>query len=343
MSKLLVPNNIIIIGATLYIDSVQFNYLQREYPYITTASTIRRFPRLDENSLKETLQIIRNLNAHTALFVLDKYYDSLIEQLKDLSPMKKEHGVSFNINNYSLVIKKIPLFHKLAKSIYSSPINKFKVFGKEEELQKLEDKLEKHAVIVKVLPTWYHLKIEDSVGEKILIEFEKESSIKILPIPSVMAALIEYLKAKKKTISFAESCTGGLLASKLTKKPGASEVFHGSVVSYSNEIKANWLGVKEETLKKYGAVSKECVQEMLLGIEKMTNSDISVAISGIAGPTGATEDKKVGTVYIGVKNKEKTEIKEFLLCGDRNFIQEQAARVAIEMVLYLEEDFFEFF
>jgi len=346
MSKLIVPNSIIIIGATLYIDGVQFNYLQREYPYIITASTIKRFPRLDEHSLAKTVEIIKNLQSHSAIFILAKYYDKLlshIEKLENISINYKENGVIATINNYSLRIKKIAPFNKLAESVYKSPINKFKVFGKEEELQRLEDELEKHAIIVKVLPTWYHLKIEDSIGEKILIEYAKKSSIKILPIPSVTAALIKYLKAKNKTISFAESCTGGLLSFKLTKKAGASDVFNGSIVSYSNEIKKQWLGVKEETLKQYGAVSKECVAEMLLGIEKKANADIAVAISGIAGPSGATENKDVGTVFIGVKNKEQTTIQEHHFCGDRNFIQEQAARKAIEMILYLEKDFFEFF
>ena len=343
MSKLIVPNQIIIIGATLYIDSVQFNYLQREYPYITTANTIKKYPRLDKKSLEETLNIIQNINEHTTIFVLSKYYDILIEHLETFNPIPKGHGVILHIKDYSVIIKRIPLFHKLAKSIYRSPVNKFKIFGKESELQKLEDTLEEHAIIVKVLPTWYHLRIEDSIGEKLLIEFAQKSSIKILPIPSVMSALIQYLEAKGKTISFAESCTGGLLATKLTKKPGSSRVFNGSVISYSNEIKANWLGVKEETLNKYGAVSKECVAEMLEGIEKMSQADISVAISGIAGPTGATETKEIGTVFIGVKNDQETTIKEYLFCGDRNFIQEQAARKAIEMILYLEKDFFDFF
>ncbi len=345
MSKLIVPNNIIIIGATLYIDSVQFNYLQREYPYITTASTIKRFPRLDENSLEETLQLIKNLQEHSAIFVLAKYYDKLLSKIKELPVeiTQKENGVMVTINNYSLRIKKISLFNKLAESIYKSPINKFKVFGSQEELHELEDELEEHAIIVKILPTWYHLRIEDNIGEKILIEFAKKSSIKILPIPSVTAGLIKYLEAKKKTISFAESCTGGVLATKITKKPGASAVFNGSVISYSNDIKQKWLGVSKEVLEKYGAVSKECVEQMLNGIEKKANSDISVAISGIAGPTGETEDKRVGTVFIGVKNDKEMKIKEFLFCGDRNFIQEQAARKAIEMILYLEKDFFEFF
>ncbi len=345
MSKLIVPTNIIIIGASLYMDSVQFNYLQREYPYLITATIIKRFPRLDLESLEETLKYIQKLNTHSAIFILEKYYDKLLEEVKkfNFELNTKENTIVFHINSYLLVIKKISLFNKLPQSIYKSQINKFKVFGKEKILQKLEDNLENHAIIVKVLPTWYHLKIEDSEGEKILINFAKDNPIKILPIPSVMEGLIKYLKVNKKTISFAESCTGGLLASKFTKKPGASAVFNGSVISYSNDIKKSWLGVSKETLDIYGAVSKECVKEMLKGIEKMTNCDISVAISGIAGPTGETENKKIGTVFIGIKNNDKIEIKEFLLKGDRNFIQEQAARFAIEMILYSEKEFFEFF
>jgi len=158
-----------------------------------------------------------------------------------------------------------------------------------------------------------------------------------------MNNIIEYLIKENISITTAESCTGGLLAAKLTSVPGASSVIEGTMVTYSNRIKQNWLNVKTTTLENYGAVSKECVSEMLDGIENASSSSISIAISGIAGPTGGSAKKPVGTVFIGIKNGDKKKIKECHFNGDRSFIQEQSARKALEMLIQLEPDFFDFF
>jgi len=145
--------------------------------------------------------------------------------------------------------------------------------------------------------------------------------------------IIQKLTEQKQTISFAESCTGGRLAAAFTSVGGVSSVFYGSVVSYSNEIKEAWLGVKTETLEQHGAVSSECVAEMLKGITTMTptiKSDYAIAISGIAGPTGGTEEKPVGTVYIGLQTPRTQEIFHCLFKGDRESIQEQSTAYAID-------------
>jgi len=144
--------------------------------------------------------------------------------------------------------------------------------------------------------------------------------------------IIHALKRKKQTISFAESCTGGRIASAFTAISGASAVLNGSVVSYANEIKSKWLGVNEETLIKHGAVSQECVQEMLDGILKMASSDYAIAVSGIAGPTGGTAKKPVGTVYIGVASNDKKEVTKHHFTGSRTDIQAQATLRAIELL-----------
>ena len=144
--------------------------------------------------------------------------------------------------------------------------------------------------------------------------------------------IIAKLAKENQTISFAESCTGGRLAVAFTSVSGASEVFHGSVVSYSNDIKEAWLGVTQETLEKYGAVSSLCVEEMLQGIANMTptiKSDYAIAISGIAGPTGGTVEKPVGTVYIGLLSPLKQEVFKCLFDGNREEVQEQSTAFAI--------------
>jgi len=134
-------------------------------------------------------------------------------------------------------------------------------------------------------------------------------------------------------ITFAESCTGGLIASNLTKVSGSSNCFDGSVVTYSNQIKHEWLGVEITTLEKYGAVSEQTVKEMLLGAIEISKANYAIAISGIAGPTGGTPTKPVGTVYIGVANRENLKVELHRFKGDRNYVQYQAMINAIRLFI----------
>jgi len=144
--------------------------------------------------------------------------------------------------------------------------------------------------------------------------------------------IINTLKERKETVTFAESCTGGRIAAEFTAISGASSVLMGSCITYANEIKSQWLGVKEQTLIEHGAVSKETVEEMLTGILKMASADHAIAVSGIAGPTGGTTEKPVGTVYIGIKNKEKSIVQLHLFKGNREEVQIQATETAIALL-----------
>ncbi|MFA7670800.1 MAG: nicotinamide-nucleotide amidohydrolase family protein [Sphaerochaetaceae bacterium] len=114
---------------------------------------------------------------------------------------------------------------------------------------------------------------------------------------------VDLLKERSMTVACSESCTGGLISKLLTDRPGSSEWFWGSVVSYSNEAKERLLGVSKETINKYGAVSTECAKEMALGILDISGCDIALSVTGIAGPSGATEDKPVGTICFGFASK----------------------------------------
>lgn len=134
---------------------------------------------------------------------------------------------------------------------------------------------------------------------------------------------------KPLTISTAESCTGGMIASKLIEVPGISKNFIESIVSYSNEAKIKRLKVKKETLEKYGAVSEEVAREMLAGL----NTDIGISTTGIAGPGGGTKDKPVGLVYIGIKVKDEVKIFKRELKGDRNKIRQRAMMHALYNLL----------
>ena len=147
--------------------------------------------------------------------------------------------------------------------------------------------------------------------------------------------IIEALKREGATIAFAESCTGGKIASALTSISGASAVFEGAMVTYSNRIKHEWLGVDSTILKQHGAVSKACVEAMLLGIAQQSGAAYAIAVSGIAGPTGGTPQKPVGTVYIGVKTPTSMIVNHYCFDGDRVGIQEQSVLAAYEILFSL--------
>ncbi len=136
----------------------------------------------------------------------------------------------------------------------------------------------------------------------------------------------------KKTLAVAESCTGGLLANRITNIPGSSFYFLGGCVVYSNFLKEKVLGVKKETLQTYGAVSEQTVKEMCVGLKNLVGADYCISISGIAGPTGGTKDKPVGTVWICVYDGKEFESRCFRFLGTRLEVKEQAVNSALEML-----------
>lgn len=141
------------------------------------------------------------------------------------------------------------------------------------------------------------------------------------------------LFSSKLTLSIAESCTGGLIQSQITSNPGSSNYFIGGIVSYSNEVKKNLLNVKEDTLEKYGAVSEETAFEMVKNVRQLFNSDLAIAVTGIAGPSGGTKEKPVGLVYIGINIKGEILVKGFHFSGTRIQIQNKTAENALYLLL----------
>lgn len=173
-----------------------------------------------------------------------------------------------------------------------------------------------------------------------IIAAKKLLSKQLIAYENVLEYMIETLFAKGKKITFAESCTGGLLSYYLTKHNGASKILDGSLVTYSNELKDNWLAVDANVLQEYGAVSAEVVREMSEGALHVSHADFSIAVSGIAGDTGGSEYKPVGTVYIGVRSKTEHKEEHCFFSGDRNFVQNQSALYAIKMLLLLDKETF---
>ena len=123
--------------------------------------------------------------------------------------------------------------------------------------------------------------------------------------------VISLLSEKGLTLTAAESCTGGLIAKRLTDVSGASAVFHGSLVTYSNRLKEKWLGVQAETLQTYGAVSAQTAREMALGARKAADADLAVAVTGIAGPNSDDTNKPVGLVFIALADRDSVTVEKY--------------------------------
>ena len=146
--------------------------------------------------------------------------------------------------------------------------------------------------------------------------------------------IVKSLTKKNMKISFAESCTGGLLSSSITSISGSSKIFTLGLITYSNNSKMSILKVPKKIIRKHGAVSYETCLSMVKNLSKISKSDISISVTGIAGPGGGTKEKPVGLVFIGIKKGNKTFIKQFLFKNKkRSLIQKNTVNKALNMVL----------
>jgi PncC family amidohydrolase len=182
--------------------------------------------------------------------------------------------------------------------------------------------------------------IADQLGVKLAstvkhyIRNKRSSPMNIEPLEKVVGRL---LTEQKLTIALAESCTGGLIAHRLTDVPGSSAYFIGGVVSYANEAKEQMLGVSHQTLQQYGAVSEETAREMARGVRRLLQTDVTLAVTGIAGPSGGTPEKPVGLTYIALTAGNFEHCERHLWKGDRQANKEQSAEAALGMLrAYLE-------
>lgn len=148
---------------------------------------------------------------------------------------------------------------------------------------------------------------------------------------SLASEVIKTLNGK--TLATAESCTGGMIGQLLTGVPGASLVYKGGVISYTNEVKQNVLGVDGEMLQKFGAVSAQTAGAMASGVRRLLNADVAVSVTGLAGPGGDEYGNAVGTVFIGFDSQRHSEVKEFHFSGDREAVRRQAAEAALKLIL----------
>jgi PncC family amidohydrolase len=157
-------------------------------------------------------------------------------------------------------------------------------------------------------------------------------------LESLEARVGSLMRRRKLTLAIAESCTGGLIADRITDIPGSSEYFVGGVVAYAYEAKVSVLGVSWDTLRAYGAVSQQTVCEMARGIRRVLTADVGIAVTGIAGPGGGLPNKPIGTTWIGLATEAREHAREFHFEGDRRSNKSSAAEAGLQLLLdYLDD------
>jgi len=358
--------HLIFIGDKFIYNEALKNYIVRSISQKLGAIDSIEFIKQNDNALflyleeafnKENNVIIITTKQHFA--TVGKVVTTIIQDnqvLKDgmLLPSKAK---KFHIDSYLLKYQQvyINVLHidegqKLPQLFLDRYQEKETVHIFEEEQELLETLLLPIAqsynvsfTLTKIVSGWLRVDaLSQKYGEldNFLTSLKKLLPKKMIASSSVVAYMIGKLAQYDKKITFAESCTGGLLSYYFTKYNGASQVLDGSLVTYSNVLKENWLAVLEATLQTYGAVSAEVVCEMSEGALSVSDADYAISISGVAGDGGGTEEKPVGTVYIGVRNAFIHQEERCFFQGDRNYIQEQSALYAIKMLILLDKKTF---
>ncbi|MDP2562706.1 CinA family nicotinamide mononucleotide deamidase-related protein [Psychrobium sp. 1_MG-2023] len=240
----------------------------------------------------------------------------------------------------------IPKLRQYSDSVHTTDVSRFLVFGLgESTIQGLVDKhlpdwpadielgfraarpyveikLTSHAKSAHQTKVSWQQKLEELLGAHIIGPDKT----------TVEQSLVETLNRKKQSVTFAESCTGGLMASKLTSVPGSSSVFGAGFVTYSNEIKHQVLDVDQQVLSIHGAVSQPVVEQMLQGALRHSQADYGVAVSGIAGPTGGSDEKPVGLVWIAWGDKDNHQSIALYIPVERHYFQHYVATVGLDLV-----------
>jgi nicotinamide-nucleotide amidase len=354
-------NCVIIIGNDIlynkefveYIKSLSKNSLKKIDAYLSIE---------DYKDFYKIFEIYKSIYNNIVIFVSKKNFTSISKVLATFSNqdliLKNDIFVPENskiVNNGDFVISIDNLNINL---VLANPLEKIEnisickkndvkilnIFGMDKESIKIliNPLSEVHEIkyeIIHKIDDWYLLLIDKyQIGniDAFINSLNGLFGNRLIDKDDMIDYIIEYLDKNFFKISFAESCTGGLIASTFVKKSGVSSVFDCGVVSYSNSIKSKILNVNENDLINVGAVSSEVVFDMAKGVLDTSSSDYSIAVSGIAGPSGGTPQKPVGTVYIAVYCKDGRKIvNKKLFNGNREYIQQQTLLSAIVMLLKL--------
>lgn len=351
---------ILIIGDDIKINNAFLNYIFKSY--IAKFGNLCDIKFIDKND-KNIFEIIENLTkqySYITLFASNQSYHliakilaSLANDLLELnfgdtlapslSTKIEEKSFLIVLNDCKLNLIEANPLNKLPNLLIDTPKNEknFFIYGfcYDESVDMLNLIASKFDVEISVSKYSKFILVAKAKKRKFsdldgfINEINKIFLNRVVFDESIAKFVVKKLSETKLKVSFAESCTAGLIASKIGEIPGASDVFDGSLVSYSNSIKNIWLGVEGEILNEFGAVSKECVSKMLEGTLKMSNADFALAVSGIAGPTGGSQQKPVGTVFIGARDNDREIVREFRIKGDRNYIREESVNIAFSLLL----------
>ncbi|WP_457597889.1 CinA family protein [Hydrogenimonas sp.] len=356
-------NRLIIIGKNLYMNQPFMEYIERELEHL---GFLEQVTKLSETSseivalLQEQIAtegnivIVANRKSFAPISKLlaTMTEDTLVLKESILIPSKSEiyddnsFLVRFENRSINVVMaepgKTIPIF-LIEQGEKEGTIHLFNMDeeGAQALLEPLAKTYEIEFTSTPLTPGW--LQIECSAKKfgqlgNFLKSVKQLLGDRIIESTNIFAYLIHRLSKANKTVTFAESCTGGRIAAKLTSEAGSSTIFRGSLVTYSNALKAGWLGVEKEVLEQYGAVSKECVEQMLAGAREIAGADYALAVSGIAGPGGGTPQKPVGTVIIGAQSETHTIVEALRFEGDRNYIQEQSLLYAYKLLFQIASE-----
>jgi len=353
-------NRLIVIGKNIYFNHPFMSYIERKLEDFGFIEEVIKIPEhhpetltLLKQQLKREgqLTIIANRGAFSKVRqLLTTITDDTLKE--NLPTSSKSDENSFFIQHHHTTINLI-----LAEPGHTLPSFWVEPYPKEstlhlfqmdsEEAQNhLEPLAKRYEIELSYTPlTQGWLKVSYTHTEEDYMKaFEKDVQAllpkQVIVSDNIFAYLIQRFSSLGRSVTFAESCTGGLLTYNFIKRNGASKILNGSLITYSNSLKENWLGVKNDTLEKNGAVSSEVVYEMSDGVMNVSESDYSISVSGIAGDTGGTIDKPVGTVYIGARTKNTSQAIHLELNGDRNHLQETSVLFAIKMLLLVDKDMF---
>ena len=274
--------------------------------------------------------------------------DKLLLKNGMLIPSKCE---TFTTNSYLTHVKEssiniiqaqvsqtLPSIHREYKSSKHATIQLFEqtLHSAEKLLAALAKQFDVELYYSQVIAQWIEIKVVcKTYGsiEKFIEIAEHRHGGTLIVTSDLVQHIIDSLISTKQKITFAESCTGGLLASYFTLHAGVSSAYEGSLITYSNILKENWIAVENSTLVDSGAVSEAVVSEMCEGALSIANADYALAISGVAGPDGGSEEKPVGTVVIGLKSRHTERVETFHFQGDRNYVQHQSVLTALKALV----------
>ena len=358
---------LVIVGKSLKINKPFLSYIDSQIELHVEVPNQKIFLDKNETHLFEVLENIINQSEQTIILasndsfnLIGKIISTLSEDVLELkkNTLIPSKSKEYSNNSYLLEYqsKKINILRakeneKLPQIFLTCKENStlFSLIGLDEDstkilLEPLADTYEIKLNATSIVEGWSFIEANSyKYGnlENFLKSVKSLFPDKFIPNGDVLTHIVKSLSSANKTVSIAESCTGGGIASMLTSINGSSQVFNGSIVSYSNTIKKAWLSVSEETFKSYGAVSELCIREMLEGVLKRSSSDFALATSGIAGPTGGSESKPVGTVFVGARAKNgEILVERLLLDGDREYIQKQSCYHALRLLLHVGKDVF---